>query len=63
MTVRNLTCCCCGARAGRWQQHWNRDTGFGVCADCVEGMRKRGTTEAEIADCYGKEGVNWGSPS
>jgi hypothetical protein len=57
---RNMTCCCCGAGAGRWTQHWNRDTGFGICAPCVDWQKGRGTSEAEIADYYGKEGVNWG---
>jgi hypothetical protein len=60
MAVRNLECCCCGGSAGRWQQWWNRDTGFGVCKKCVDWMRGRGTPEEEIEDLYGKEGVNWG---
>lgn len=58
---RNMTCCVCGSDAGKWQQHWNRDTGFGVCARCIEWVRGRGETETEIADLYGKEGVNWGA--
>lgn len=60
VTVRQLTCCCCGSDAGRWQQHWNRDTGYGVCAKCVDWVRSRGESEDEIASNYGKEGVNWG---
>jgi len=60
MTVHSMTCCVCGNGAGRWEQHWNRDTGYGVCFSCVEWVRSRGETEAEIADLYGKEGVNWG---
>jgi hypothetical protein len=63
MTKRRLTCCVCVADAGRWQQHWNRDTGYGVCAKCVEWVRSRGETEQEIASNYGKEGVNWGAQS
>lgn len=57
---RQLTCCCCGDNAGRWQQHWNRDTGYGVCAKCIQWLRSRDTSEKEIADLYGKENVNWG---
>lgn len=60
MKTRKLVCCCCGADAGRWRQHWNRDTGFGVCSPCVDTMRSRGTSDAEIADLYGTAGINWG---
>lgn len=35
MTARQLTCSVCGAGAGRWAQHWNRDTGYGICAACA----------------------------
>ena len=59
-TKRNLSCCCCGSASGRWQQWWNRDTGWGVCVRCVEIERKRGTSEEEIVELYGREGVNWG---
>lgn len=59
--VRRLTCCCCcGSSAGRWRQHWNRDTGYGVCFSCVASERTRGTSEQEILSLYGVEGVNWG---
>jgi hypothetical protein len=66
MTTRHMTCCVCGSYAGRWQQHWNRDNGFGVCVPCVEWLRQRGqampvNTEAEIENLYGREGVNWGA--
>lgn len=59
-TVRRMECCCCGEYAGKWEQHWNQDTHYGICVKCVEWQRGRGTSEAEIADLYGKEGVNWG---
>lgn len=61
MTSRQMTCCVCGSDAGRRQQHWNRDTGFGICMKCIGWVRNRSVTEAEIADLYGKEGVNFGS--
>jgi len=57
--VRSLGCCCCGGDAGRWEQWWNRDTGYGVCAPCVAWVRSRGETEAEIRENYGVEGVNF----
>jgi hypothetical protein len=53
-------CNCCGEYAGKWKQHWNRDTGYGMCADCIAMVRSRGMDEAEILDLYGREGVNWG---
>lgn len=63
MSVRHMTCCVCGEFAGRWKQHYNRDSGYGVCVSCVEWVRSRGETEAEITDLYGKESVNWGNGS
>ena len=60
MKTRRMECCVCGGNAGFWQQHWNRDTGFGVCKSCVEWQRSRGTSAKEIFDLYGAEGVNWG---
>lgn len=59
MTIRNLACCVCGNDAGRHAQHWNRDTGFGVCKDCIAWLRSRNESEAEILDLYGIEGVNF----
>jgi hypothetical protein len=58
-TVRRLTCCVCDEDAGTHEQHWNRDTGFGICASCVAWVRSRGETEAEIRDLYGVEGKNF----
>ena len=55
-----LTCCVCSGDAGRWQQHWNRDTGYGVCLSCIKWQRGRRMSETEIADLYGAEGINWG---
>ncbi len=54
-----LECCCCGNGAGNFKQHWNRDTGYGICADCIAWLRARGTTEEEIKDLYGVEGENF----
>lgn len=61
--IRRLTCCVCGSDAGRWHQHWNRDTGYGVCRKCVAWVRGRGEEPEEIEDLYGIEGVNYALPS
>jgi len=60
---RQLACCVCGEDAGKWKQHWNRDTGYGICRSCVEWVASRGETEAQILDYYGKEGVNYAPPA
>jgi hypothetical protein len=57
-----LTCSCCGDDAGRHVQHYNRDTGYGICAKCVAWLRSRNEPEAEITKNYGIEGVNFASP-
>jgi hypothetical protein len=60
--IRNMTCCVCGSAAGRWAQHWNRDTGFGICSKCVEWQRDRGTSQEEMKSLYGEPGVNYSDP-
>lgn len=60
MAKRHLICTCCGNDAGRWEQHWNRDTGYGICAPCVVWCMDRGESADDIKECYGIEGVNWG---
>lgn len=62
MTTRHLMCCVCGADAGRFQQHWNRDTGWGICAKCVAWVAARGETPEQIRDYYGVAGVNYAAP-
>ena len=51
-------CCVCGG-ATKGVQHWNRDTGYGICPKCIAWLRSRKTTESEILDLYGKEGINF----
>lgn len=59
-TARNLTCTCCGGPAGRWQQHWNQDTGYGLCASCRDWIWDRGPKDREDFErTYGKPGVNY----
>ena len=57
--VRRLECCVCGDNAGRWQQWWNRDTGYGCCRKCIDYQIARGEPADEIRDLYGVEGKHY----
>lgn len=57
---RNLTCACCGRDAGRHEQHWNRDTGYGICPSCVGWLLRVGESPEQVERDYGKEGINYG---
>lgn len=61
MSTTTLTCCVCGEPAGRWQQHWNRDTGWGICPTCAIEQAKREPPE-RMAERYGQPGVNYQAP-
>lgn len=56
---RYLRCCVCGSDAGKFAQHWNRDTGYGVCRKCVDWEISRGCDADEIKSLYGVAGVNY----
>lgn len=56
--TRKLICACCGGDAGRWQQWFNRDTGYGLCRKCADRIETR-ETPAEFESCYGRPGVNY----
>jgi hypothetical protein len=59
-TIRRLYCNCCGSANGRFAQHWNQDTGYGICRPCVlKWYRGKGHTDADIEQLFGKEGVSW----
>lgn len=62
MTQRDLTCCCCGDDAGRFEQHWNRDTGYGICAKCVAEEMGRPDSAEHLEELYGKPDVNYRRP-
>jgi len=62
MSVRRLECAVCGGDAGRYEQHWNRDTGYGLCRGCAEWLIARGTPPEEMADLYGRPGENYEAP-
>lgn len=54
-----MTCSVCGAHAGYFTQHTNRDDGYGICRSCVDWLLGRGTTAQEIKNLYGVAGVNY----
>lgn len=59
--MRHLECCVCGEYAGKYQQHWNRDEGYGICQDCAKRESQRETPE-RMESLYGKAGVNYCAP-
>lgn len=62
MTARHMTCCVCGAYAGHWKQHHNRDTGYGICQACVA---EQAGIEApkRMRQLYGEPGINHEKPT
>lgn len=57
----HLTCCVCGADAGTFFQHWNRDDGFGICINCA--AEQAGIESPErMVSLYGKPGLNYAQP-
>lgn len=58
--MRSLECSCCGGDAGRWQQFHNQDTGYGMCARCVDSIVARGP---QYIEAHGID-INrtWGLP-
>lgn len=55
-----LRCAVCGDNAGRWKQHPNRDTGYGVCRPCVDWLVDvRNTSPEQMKNDYGTAGVNY----
>lgn len=54
---RRLCCACCGSSAiGR--QWWNRDTGYGLCAECVQFVL-RFDTQSDCERSYGFRGIHF----
>lgn len=55
--MQHLICSCCGAPTlGR--QWWNRDTGYGICDDCVDFVQAPRTEGAESSG-YGIAGTHY----
>ncbi len=60
--MKILTCGCCGERAPSNKQHWNQDTGFGLCPRCVPHILNNPRAGIEELKGYGKPGVNYATP-
>lgn len=55
----DLECCCCGSSTtGR--QWWNRDTGYGLCDDCIDHVGAGSVPVGGTAESYGVRGVHFG---
>lgn len=57
--MKTLQCGCCGERT-KGKQHWNQDTGYGLCPRCVKFLIDR--SELDELKGYGKAGVNFAAP-
>ena len=55
--IEDLTCCCCSNDC-RGRQWWNRDTGYGLCTDCANRIKKS-EDEDYMKECYGIEGKHY----
>jgi len=55
--IRRLLCSCCGA-VTRGRQWHNRDTGYGLCVDCIERCHRNETPE-QFRQLYGDRGVHF----
>lgn len=56
--LTTLTCCCCG-NGTKGRQWWNRDTGYGLCDECIGTCGVGGVAPGEVADAYGVRGRHW----
>lgn len=61
-TTYDMKCCICSDSAGHWQQHWNRDMGWGLCPNCAATEMGRATPE-NMLSYYGQPGVNYEAPT
>lgn len=52
-----LQCACCGRYAGRHEQHWNRDSGFGACVGCFMDVVEKEGIDSALCQ-YGIPGYN-----
>jgi hypothetical protein len=57
---QQMVCSVCGGDAGRWEQHWNRDAGCGLCMGCRDWLISRGETDEQLLHRYGRMGINYG---
>lgn len=55
---RSLTCSCCGALTSGVQYH-NKDTGFGLCNQCMPLNSRRGADVNEMVEVFGVQGIHY----
>lgn len=53
-----MRCCCCGGGT-RGRQWWNRDTGFGLCDECIDDVGVADVAIGATAASYGVRGYHW----
>lgn len=56
--IRSLSCCCCG-NTTRGRQWWNRDTGFGLCDNCITFVGDADVPVGETTQSYGVRGFHY----
>lgn len=60
--MKTLQCSCCGART-KGKQHWNQDTGYGLCPKCAAWIATRNDGRyADDLKAYGTPGLNYAAP-
>ncbi len=60
--MKILICGCCGERAPALKQHWNQDTGYGLCPRCVPFILNNPRAGLEELKGYGTPGYNFAIP-
>jgi len=55
--IKLLICCCCG-NGTRGRQWWNRDTGYGLCTQCIDLCTGNETAES-AKSMYGVRGEHY----
>lgn len=56
--LETLICCCCG-RYTKGRQWWNRDTGYGLCDDCIESNGVQDVPMGQETGGFGIRGFHW----
>ena len=52
-------CSCCGKDAGVWEQWFNQDKGFGICAKCFSWYKTLNYTKHQLQEMFGIPNVNY----
>lgn len=62
--LRNLLCCCCAGRLIGRQWH-NRDTGYGLCVECIPRVSnpRNCPEQGDMERLYGIDGVHYNVPN